>query len=157
MFELLFFHFVAAIPMYPIIVAVLVVALIAALVFIIVVFYRKRKKEMNSQPCKIQQNQINTDNVYFSNSNIEHYTEITNNSIPIVYENINDNKTISCEPQNIVSFQQKGNNTNHYHPIETQVSICTNLQNVYQRKRTYLNMNPSPIHLHLICRISKRC
>lgn len=96
--------------MYPIIVAVLVVAIIAAFVFIIVVFYRKRKKAMNSQPCEIQQNQINTDNVYFSNSNREHYTEITRNSIPIVYENINDNKTISCEPQKIANFQQKGNN-----------------------------------------------
>ncbi|VDI72576.1 Hypothetical predicted protein, partial [Mytilus galloprovincialis] len=99
-----------AIPMYPIIVSVLVVALIAALVFIIVVIYRKRNKAMNSQPCEIQQNQINTDSVYFSNSNIEHYTDISNKSIPIVYENINDNKTISCKPQKIASFHQEGNN-----------------------------------------------
>ncbi|CAC5403038.1 unnamed protein product [Mytilus coruscus] len=110
----------AGIPMFTIIVLVLVVVLIAALVFIIVVFYRRRNKAMNSKPCEIQQNQIDTNRIYFSDNNIENYTEMTEISIPVVYENINDYKTITREPQNITgSIQQKGNYCKNYESLSS--------------------------------------
>lgn len=82
----------------------MVVVVIAVLVFIVVVFYRRRKKAIHSHPSEIQKkNQIDTDKIYFSNSNIKK----TSNTI--VYENVNDDTTTTREPQDITSsIQQTG-------------------------------------------------